>query len=182
MEVSLVVKEETSVPPGTGVAALFEQLRSILGVDQPIEYQLDTPPMSPEPATKGTVSTRGGSLVFLAVSYPTLVFVVSAFSIIVCLAECMDNIKREPPDTAQTSASGGRCRACDRSMEAVLIQQTMSQLGLTPSDDEVCALLRQCVCSLHRFFILKHLLLEVGTHYKKLSCDVIVTSTKWAVS
>lgn len=117
VEVSLVVKEETSVPPGTGVAALFEQLRSILGVDQPIEYQLDTPPMSPEPATK---------------------------------AECMDNIKREPPDTAQTSASGGRCRACDRSMEAVLIQQTMSQLGLTPSDDEKDDTV--CFCSMKCYY------------------------------
>ncbi|KAK6027206.1 SET domain protein [Ostertagia ostertagi] len=104
VEVSLVVKEETSLPPGTGVAALFEQLRSILGVEQPIEYQLDTPPLSPEPSTK---------------------------------SECVDNVKREPPDATQNSTTGGRCRACDRSMEAVLIQQTMSQLGLTPSDDEV---------------------------------------------
>uniref|UniRef100_A0A7I4YD27 Histone-lysine N-methyltransferase n=2 Tax=Haemonchus contortus TaxID=6289 RepID=A0A7I4YD27_HAECO len=118
VEVSLVVKEETSVPPGTGVAALFEQLRSILGVEQLIEYQLDTPPLSPEPSTK---------------------------------SESVDNIKREPPDVTQTPVSGGgRCRACDRSMEAVLIQQTMSQLGLTPSDDEKDDTV--CFCSMKCYY------------------------------
>ncbi|KAK6010871.1 F/Y-rich [Ostertagia ostertagi] len=117
VEVSLVVKEETSLPPGTGVAALFEQLRSILGVEQPIEYQLDTPPLSPEPSTK---------------------------------SECVDNVKREPPDATQNSTTGGRCRACDRSMEAVLIQQTMSQLGLTPSDDEKDDTV--CFCSMKCYY------------------------------
>ncbi|KAK5975091.1 Histone-lysine N-methyltransferase, partial [Trichostrongylus colubriformis] len=116
VEVSLVVKEETSLPPGTGVAALFEQLRSILGVEQPIEYQLDTPPLSPEPSTK---------------------------------SESVDNIKREIPDATQSSV-GGRCRACDRSMEAVLIQQTMSQLGLTPSDDEKDDTV--CFCSMKCYY------------------------------
>ncbi|VDN26467.1 unnamed protein product [Cylicostephanus goldi] len=53
VQVSLVVKEESTVPPGMGVAALFEQLRSILGVEQNIDYQLDTPPMSPEASMKG---------------------------------------------------------------------------------------------------------------------------------
>ncbi|KAL6727100.1 hypothetical protein Aduo_009007 [Ancylostoma duodenale] len=116
VEVSLVVKEESTVPPGTGVAALFEQLRSILGVEQHIDYQLDTPPLSPEPSTK---------------------------------TEIAENVKREPAEPA-APVSGGRCRACDRSMEAVLIQQTMSQLGLTPSDDEKDDTV--CFCSMKCYY------------------------------
>ncbi|KJH43268.1 SET domain protein [Dictyocaulus viviparus] len=104
VEISLVVKEESLVPPGTGVAALFEQLRQILGVDKHIDYQLDTPPLSPEPSS---------------------------------ISETPDNIKREHIESTEAKCSGGKCRACDRNMEAVLIQQTMSQLGLTPSDDEL---------------------------------------------
>ncbi|VDM65007.1 unnamed protein product [Strongylus vulgaris] len=116
VEVSLVVKEESTVPPGMGVAALFEQLRSILGVQQNIDYQLDTPPLSPEASLR---------------------------------AENIDKVKREPVEPT-APVCGGRCRACDRSMEAVLIQQTMSQLGLTPTDDEKDDTV--CFCSMKCYY------------------------------